>query len=128
MVVRAKSHGAMLAIIGDRQADLAAFCRREIEQALSGQPEAETVLAAWDASVGPVDLRVTQFARWVKDAPLGATVRATVEGTGTRLRRRTRDVLGEWAALLTDRAALAQGFERHASGLFSPGQIDELAR
>jgi DNA helicase II / ATP-dependent DNA helicase PcrA len=128
VVVRAKSHGAMLKILEDRQAEIAAFCRREIEQALAGQPEAAAALTAWDASTGPVDLRVSALARWVKDAPLAPQTRATIEGMGSRLRSRTRDVLGEWASLLTDRAALGAGFERHAPGLFSPGQLDELAR
>ncbi len=128
VVVRAKSHGSMLKILEDRQVELAASCRARIEQAMAAEPEQAATLAAWDASRGPVDLRVTQLARWVKDAELSPHARAAIEGTGTRLRSRTRDVIGEWAALLTDRAALAQGFERHAPGLFSPGQIDEIAR
>jgi DNA helicase II / ATP-dependent DNA helicase PcrA len=128
VVVRAKSHGAMLKILDDRQAQLAAACRAQIDQALADTPEREAVLQAWDASAGPVDLRMTHLARWVKDATLSPQARASIEGAGARLRKRTRDVLGEWAALLTDRNALAEGFDRHAPGLFSPGQIDELAR
>jgi DNA helicase II / ATP-dependent DNA helicase PcrA len=128
VVVRAKSHGAMLKILADRQEELAARCRLQIEEALAGQPEGAAALAAWDASVGPVDQRVTHLAHWVKDAQLSPHARAAIEGTGGRLRRRTRDVLGEWASLLTDRAALGRGFERHAPGLFTPGQLDELVR
>jgi DNA helicase-2/ATP-dependent DNA helicase PcrA len=128
VVVRAKSHGSMLKILEDRQTHLAAFCRTQIEQALLDQPEQAAALASWDASSGPVDLRVTALARWVRDAELSPQARAAIEGTGARLRARTRDVIGEWAALLTDRTALAEGFERHAPGLFSPGQIDEIAR
>jgi DNA helicase-2/ATP-dependent DNA helicase PcrA len=37
-------------------------------------------------------------------------------------------VVGEWANLLTDRQALQGGFERHAPGLFSPGQLDDVHR
>jgi DNA helicase-2/ATP-dependent DNA helicase PcrA len=128
VVVRAKSHGSLLKILEDRQGELAAFCRSQIEQALADQPEQAAAVAAWDASAGPVDLRVSALARWVRDAELSPHARAAIEGTGGRLRSRTRDVIGEWASLLTDRAALAQGFERHAPGLFTSGQIDEIAR
>ena len=44
------------------------------------------------------------------------------------MRARTRNVVGEWAALLTDRAALGAGFDRHAPGLLSPGQLDDIHR
>jgi DNA helicase-2/ATP-dependent DNA helicase PcrA len=135
VVVRAKSHGAMLKILADRQHELGLSCRRQIEEALAGQPEAGAALAVWDAAPGlnpgepvPVDRRVTHLARWVKDAALSPQARAAIEGAGARVRLRTRDVIGEWAALLTDRAALGQGFERHEPGLFTPGQIDEIHR
>jgi DNA helicase-2/ATP-dependent DNA helicase PcrA len=134
VVVRAKSHGAMLKIIADRQVELAAWCRVQIEQALQAEPEGETILARWDASgVGQplpltVDQRVTALARWVKEAQLPPQTRAAIEGAGSRLRARTRDVIGEWAAALTDRQSLGAGFERHAPGLFTPGQLDEIVR
>jgi DNA helicase-2/ATP-dependent DNA helicase PcrA len=131
VVVRAKSHGAMLKILEDRQAGIAAWCRAQLAEAvagLAGDGAAGSVLEKWDASSGPVDLRVTALAKWVKEAPLGAQARATIEGVGSKLRARTRDVIGEWAALLTDRQALGAGFERHAPGVFSPGQLDELVR
>jgi DNA helicase-2/ATP-dependent DNA helicase PcrA len=128
VVVRAKSHGAMLKILEDRQAALAAWCRAELESALADSPALGATLERWDASKGPVDLRVTALARWVKDASFDPAVRTTVEGTGARLRARTRDVVGEWAGLLTDRQAIGEGFDRHAPGVFSPGQLDELHR
>jgi ATP-dependent DNA helicase UvrD/PcrA len=54
--------------------------------------------------------------------------RNTIESTGRALRARTRDVIGEWAALLTDRGALGAGFARHAPGFFSEGQLDDIHR
>jgi DNA helicase II / ATP-dependent DNA helicase PcrA len=59
---------------------------------------------------------------------MAPSLRTVVEGMGGRLRARTRDVMGEWASLLTDRAALGDGFERHAPGVFSAGQLDEMHR
>jgi len=128
VVVRAKSHAAMLDILADRQAALAAWCRDALASALDGIEGASPVLAAWDESRGPVDARVTVLARWLKQAVLPASLRSRVEGCGARLRARTRDVLGEWAALLTDRQALGRGFALHAPGLFSEAQLDAIHR
>jgi len=139
VVMRAKAHGAILKILVDRQRELATWCRAELSRELEGRPNAGDVLAVWDGSERsdggraiPVDARVTALSRWVKDATttakLDLTTRTAVESIGRRLRARTRDVVGEWAALLTDRNALEAGFTRHAPGLFSSPQLDELHR
>jgi ATP-dependent DNA helicase UvrD/PcrA len=128
VVMRAKAHGAMLRIIDDRQAALTLWCRARLEGEISGKPEADAALAFWDQTVGPVDARVTSLAQWVRDAPLDPATRNAIESAGRALRARSRDVLGEWAALVTDRAALGEGFARHAPGVFSAGQLDELHR
>jgi DNA helicase-2/ATP-dependent DNA helicase PcrA len=129
VVMRAKAHGAMLRIIDDRQAALAAWCRDRLAGDLAGRPDtAEPALAAWDAAAGTVDERVTALAHWVRDAALDPGARAALESVGRVLRARTRDVVGEWANLLTDRAALGAGFERHAPGAFSPGQLEDIHR
>jgi DNA helicase-2/ATP-dependent DNA helicase PcrA len=127
-VLRAKSHGAMLKILADRQAQLAAWCRVELAAALEGRPDGEGALAAWDASSGPVDLRVTALARWSKETAIAPTTRTALEAAGHKMRSRTRDVIGEWAGLLTDRQALGAGFAAHAPGLFSEGQLDSIHR
>jgi DNA helicase-2/ATP-dependent DNA helicase PcrA len=130
LVMRAKSHGAMLRVLEDRQAALVDWCRAQL--AALGREDA---LAAWDATAGkdpakrvPVDARVTAFAHWVRDAALDASARTALENAGRALRARTRDVTGEWASLLTDREALRAGFAKHAPGLFSDGQIDDIHR
>ena len=128
LVMRAKSHGAMLGILADRQVVMAAWCRQLLESELGGGPEAQGLLAAWDQTSGPVDARVTALARFVKQAALSPLVRTRIEACGARLRARTRDVVGEWAALLTDRQALARGFATHAPSLFSEGQIESIHR
>jgi DNA helicase-2/ATP-dependent DNA helicase PcrA len=158
LVMRAKAHGAMLKIIQDRQQELAARCRAELAAEVATRPEAAEILGRWDAigaqvapgggglggtagggaaaagasrprpRPAPIDERVSHFSRWVRDANLDPATRNAVENVGRRLRARTRDVVGEWAALLTDRQALGRGFELHAPGLFSTGQLDELHR
>jgi DNA helicase-2/ATP-dependent DNA helicase PcrA len=132
LVMRAKSHGAMLRILADRQEGVAAWCRAELAK-LAQDPAAGAAagdaLAAWDATpAGPVDARVTAFAQWVRDSSLDAAPRAALENVGRALRSRTRDVTGEWASLLTDREALRAGFAKHAPGVFSDGQIDDVHR
>ena len=131
LVMRAKAHGAMLRILADRQAELARYCGEELGRGLAGKPGAADVLAAWTKTaenIGPVDERMTALAQWVRDAPLDPATRNAVEGTGRGLRARTRDVVGEWASLLTDRRALGAGFVRHAPGLFTEGQLDDVHR
>jgi DNA helicase-2/ATP-dependent DNA helicase PcrA len=128
LVMRAKAHGAMLRIIEDRQAALAVWCRERLAADVAGRPSGAEALAAWDAAAGTADERVTALAQWVRDAQLEAAARATMETAGRALRARTRDVVGEWANLLTDREALRAGFDRHAPGLFSPGQIEDIHR
>ena len=71
---------------------------------------------------------MTALAQWLRDGSLDPATRNALENTGRTMRARTRDVVGEWAALLTDREALAAGFARHAPGLFSPGQLDDIHR
>jgi DNA helicase-2/ATP-dependent DNA helicase PcrA len=131
LVMRAKAHGAMLRILDDRQAALRAWCRAHLEKELAGRADpgvATAALAAWDAAPGSADERVTALAQWVRDTTVDLASRSALEGAGRAMRARTRDVVGEWANLLTDRQALREGFERHAPGLFSPGQLDDIHR
>jgi DNA helicase-2/ATP-dependent DNA helicase PcrA len=128
LVMRAKAHGALLRIIDDRQAAMADWCRAQLTAEVAGKPGGDDVLAFWDGTKGPIDGRVTAFATWVRDGQLDPATRNAVENAGRIMRARTRDVIGEWAALFTDRQALGDGFARHAPGLFSPGQIDDIHR
>ncbi|MEP6655147.1 MAG: 3'-5' exonuclease, partial [Myxococcales bacterium] len=152
IVMRAKAHGAMLKILADRQQQLAGWCRAELQRELDQRAGAEAVVTFWDktaidpeqavkhATTGsasrpdtarptPVDQRVTALARWIKEAAgVDPATRNAVETAGRRMRSRSRDVVGEWAAFLTDRTALGAAFERHAPGTFSAGQLDEVHR
>jgi DNA helicase-2/ATP-dependent DNA helicase PcrA len=128
VVMRAKAHGALLRIIDDRQAALVDWCRAQLAAEVTGKPGGDDVLAFWDGTRGPADGRVTALATWVRDSQLDPAARNAVENAGRALRARTRDVVGEWAALLTDRQALGEGFGRHAPGVFSEGQLDDLHR
>jgi DNA helicase-2/ATP-dependent DNA helicase PcrA len=128
VVMRAKAHGSVLRVIDDRQAALIAWCRARLDSELAGRPEASAALAFWDGTSGPVDARVTALAQWVRDESLDPAARNLIENAGRALRIRTRDVVAEWAALFTDRQALSDGFARHAPGVFSAGQLDDVHR
>jgi DNA helicase-2/ATP-dependent DNA helicase PcrA len=128
LVMRAKSHGAMLRILADRQAALAVHCGEELARELAGKVGQDAVLARWAETTGAIDERITALAQWVRDAPLDPATRNAIEGVGRTLRTRTRGVMAEWASLLTDRGALGAGFARHAPGLFSEGQLDDIHR
>ncbi len=128
VVMRLKAHGALLRLIDDRQAALAVWCRARLDSDLADKPAGATALAFWDGTRGPVDGRVTALAQWVRDTPLDPALRNAVENAGRALRARTRDVVAEWAGLFTDRQALGDGFARHAPGVFSPGQLDDVHR
>ena len=126
--MRAKSHGAMLRILVERQTQLARFCDETLTRELASKPGAEAALVKWAGTPGPIDERLTALAHWVREAALDPATRNAIESAGRQLRSRTRDVVGEWAALLTDRGALGAGFARHAPGLFSEGQLDDIHR
>ena len=128
VVMRLKAHGALLRLIDDRQTALTGWCRERLATDLAGKPEGEAALTFWDGTRGPADGRVTTLAQWVRDTALDPAVRNAVENAGRAMRARTRDVIAEWAALLTDRQALGEGFARHAPGVFSPGQLDDVHR
>jgi DNA helicase-2/ATP-dependent DNA helicase PcrA len=129
-VIRAKSHGAILKMLADRQSALATWARRSLDEAVGQMAGGSAALAIWDAAPPgtPVDQRVTALSRWVRDATLEPFLRSTLESIGPRLRARTRDVVGEWSAFWTDRVGLGEAFAKHAPGLFSEGQLDEIHR
>jgi DNA helicase II / ATP-dependent DNA helicase PcrA len=129
LVMRAKSHGAILRILADRQEKMLASLRVRLSSEMEDKPGRDATLAFWDQTRGPADARVTALAVWIKDAT-GAdpAMRNAVENAGRALRAITRDVIGEWAGLFTDRSALGEGFARYAPGLFSEGQLDDIHR
>ena len=130
VVVRAKSHGAMLKILEDRQAELAAFCRAR-DRAGAGRP-ARRRRRRWRPGTpapGPVDLRVTRA------GPLGEGRAPVAAGAGGHRGD------GQPAALAHARRAGRVGRAAHRSGgagrrassgtrpgCSAPGQLDELAR
>jgi hypothetical protein len=84
LVMRAKSHGAMLGILADRQAEMACWCRQLLETEIAPGQAREALLVAWDQSKGPVDARVTALARFVKQTAFSPFERTRIEACGMR--------------------------------------------
>ncbi|HSR96334.1 MAG TPA: ATP-binding domain-containing protein [Kofleriaceae bacterium] len=104
-VSRVKKHPALLSILERWVAQQAAQIGGEIAET---HPPAQ---AEWDR-LGKRALvpRLSGFASWVKRAELEPNVRVALEGIARRWKKRADDCVLDWAELLTDPVALAEGF------------------
>ncbi len=105
-VSRIKKHPAMLPLLEKLVARQA--------QALTAEVAAIDASAAaqWNQLAGRALLpRLSAFASWVKRAEIPPNTRVALEGFAKRSRRRADDCVLDWAELLTDPVALAEGFQ-----------------
>jgi DNA helicase II / ATP-dependent DNA helicase PcrA len=115
-VSRVKKHPALLATLERWVARQAEQIGAEIAQAVDGTgPAARMVAPApideWNRLAGRALVpRLTGFASWVKRADLPPTERLALEGIARRWKKRADDCVLDWAELLTDPVALAEGF------------------
>jgi DNA helicase-2/ATP-dependent DNA helicase PcrA len=104
-VSRVKKHPAMLAL-------LERWCERQAEgigTELAGLSAA--ALAEWNRlAARPLVPRLAGLASFAKKAELEPNVRVALEGATKRWKKRADDCVLDWAELLTDPAALAEGF------------------
>lgn len=132
LVTRVKNHPAMLEAIDTIGAEAMARLDTRVTSAMGRWPEGERVVAAWKATKGAPDRRVTQLAMWVtgkRDLPgtrsagdLPQVTRSAVESMGHDLRSESRNVLGAWDEILTSRPRL----DRHFAKYFGSGQLDQV--
>ncbi|MBX3208774.1 MAG: ATP-binding domain-containing protein [Labilithrix sp.] len=132
LVTRVKNHPAMVTAIDTIAAETAARLDTKIAGSMSRWPEGERVLAAWQATKGAPDRRVTQLAQWIAGkrelagtkpaADLPQVTRSAVEALGHEMRSESRNVLGAWDEILTSRPRL----DRHFSAHFGSGQLDQV--
>jgi len=136
LVSRVKSDPAMLEAIEAVAARVNARLDSHVESVMGHKrwPDADRVLAAWRATRGIADRRVTQLAQWlgskrslesegVRDAKdLADVTRSAVEALGHELRSQARAVIAAWDELTTDRALL----DRFFSARFGKGQLDQV--
>lgn len=134
LVVRVKNHPAMLHAIEAVAHDLGRRLDTKAEAAMgSGKwPESDRVLAAWRATHGVPDRRVSMLAQWLAGkrtfdgvapaADLPQVTRSAVEALGHELRSESRAVLSAWDELTTSRRRLDEHFGNH----FGKGQLDQV--
>jgi len=134
LVSRVKGHPGMLHAIEAVARDVQKRLDTKVEAAMgSGRwPESDRVLAAWRATHGVADRRVTQLGQWLagkkdlKDVKpstdLPHVTRSAVEALGQELRSESRAVLAAWDEVTTSRERL----DAHFGSSFGRGQLDQV--
>ncbi len=132
-VVRMKKHPVMLTLIDERLAREAQMIAELVSKAVVGTPDEAIVVAAWNSIAHyPISQRVTAMALWVEGRrtilesegnTLNAATRFPLTTALERVKARSRDVVWDWAELITDGKALREGFAKHAPDALSPGEI-----
>lgn len=111
-VSRVKKHPRMLDIL----TALVVRQARQIEESLRSLPGAASELAAigaeWERLAGRALVpRCHAMLSWARKADhLDPSLRVALEGAARRWKKRADDVVTDWAELMTDAAALAEGF------------------
>ena len=134
LVSRVKNHAGMLHAIEAVARDVQKRLDTKVESSMrSGRwPESERVLAAWAATHGVPDRRVTQLAQWISgkrdiqgagsSQGLPEVTRSAVEQLGQELRAEARSILTAWDEVTTSRTILDTFFGDH----FGKGQLDQV--
>jgi DNA helicase-2/ATP-dependent DNA helicase PcrA len=134
LVSRVKNHAGMLHAIEAVARDVQKRLDTKVESAMrpGRWPESERVLAAWAATHGVPDRRVTQLAQWISgkrdiqgagnSQGLPEVTRSAVEQLGQELRAEARSILTAWDEVTTSRPVLDTYFGDH----FGKGQLDQV--
>lgn len=126
VVTRVKKHPVMLKAIDEHVGKLASRFEARLSAALSGAASTESgaaLLAAFTrAPERPLAHRVHSVVSWLEKSgrSLPTDARVALERLSREGLREARDVVGAWADLVSDEAALLAAFAKHA-----PGEIPE---
>ena len=133
LVMRVKSHPAMLHAIDAVAADVMARVDTKVRAAMPKWPDGDRVVKAWDATKGVPDRRVTQLAQWFtgkkdlgKDVgpadTLPEVTKTAAQQMGQDLRTESRAVMAAWDEVTTSRERLDKFF----SPYFGTGQLEQV--
>lgn len=139
LVMRLKSHPAMLRAIDSVAADIMARVDTKVRAAMAKWPDGDRVVKAWEhtepsaGKPGVADRRVTQLAQWLAGKrdlnqavgpanTLPDVTKSAVENLGQELRSESRAVLHAWDEITTNRERIDRFFSPH----FGSGQIDQV--
>jgi DNA helicase-2/ATP-dependent DNA helicase PcrA len=129
IVLRFKKHPMLLALLAEHVDRQLARLEQELREALAEAPDGEAVLARWDAlAARPPVKRCAALRGWLRqpDRPVSALALQRAQTVARRMHRRLKDVMADWAELLTDRPLLAEATARLCPGEFTGRQLDEI--
>ncbi len=129
VVTRLKKHPAMLTLIDERIAGIAALTEKALAQLAERDPAVEPAVKSWTATATrPFAHRVSTLRGWLEGAEkdLSPATRHTLAREVDRALSRAKDPVSAWADLLTDRKLLGEGFARLAPGDFAEGDLDRV--
>lgn len=137
VVVRAKSHAALLRAIPRLASRIAETTDTRLQSSMARWPNSHEVLAAWRGTDGAghaPDARLSMLSQWLngkRQLPatppalgLSQVTRSALEQLVADLRPQTRSVAGMWDELLTSRELLDETFAGEAG--FGPVQLDQV--
>ena len=136
VVSRLKRHPAMLRMLDDLVDGQDERLTARLLAAVEGTPDGHRVARAWKLlERTPLDARRQRLVSWLDGearigdddgAQLAPRTGIAAESALTRMAPATEDVLGDWAELLTNRAALGEAVAIHAPTEFTDGELDEV--
>ncbi len=132
LVGRVKNHHRMIDAIDAVVSEVEARMDAKAAAAMARWPEGDRVLAAYRATKGVADKRVTMLGQWVsgkREIPgvppasgLSDVTMSAAVALGQELRSESRSMLGIWDEILTSRARLDAFFGE----AFGTGQLDQV--
>jgi DNA helicase-2/ATP-dependent DNA helicase PcrA len=133
VVSRMKKHPAMLRLLEERVARRVAEARAALLTTAERVGAGALVGRAWDALEGvALSRRLSALSQWLRgERELSGASRAGLDARGAsavqravdQQMKKARDVVWDWAELVTDRAALQGALDREAPGAFLPGEV-----
>lgn len=137
-VTRLKKHPLMLKLIDERVARQEEEARAEILQVAERTGVREAVAQAWTAlGRAPLSRRIGGLMQWLRGEvtlggvagpSLGSRAAYDLQKPLDRWNRRARDVIWDWAEIVTDPKAIAAAAAAHAPGEFSADEIAGAVR
>jgi len=129
VVTRLKKHPALLHVVRELAETRAEAVAEELAAALKSDGDAgKAVLATFREGAGKPLVQRFHALGTLATAEAGRALstngRVALERLASRAVAEARDIASAWAELLTDRAALAEAFERLAPGAFTPGELE----
>ena len=138
VVSRVKKHPMMLRLIDQRVAREEAATLAEIAGAAERAGVRDAVVTAWNSLQGnALSRRLVGLNQWLRgELPLGgvsgntlgARAQADLQRAVDRVMKRARDIVWDWAEIITDAPALKAAAAAHAPGVFREAELEQAAK